>query len=215
MSSLQRKLEVNTPHIDPEWAQEVVGELRQRGANGAQIGAALLEIESHLAASGADVVDAFGKPAEYAASHNLPVGVKWTLQKVIGAAAVGVLVFIGGTMAYTGVLAAITETGASLALPGLAFGLALMSAVAASMPFWNGPLRFISENPVRRVIALILMVALLGAALLFSPGPHLTVAPTTMIVAGLLILAALGLVVSIARRTGRQPHDDPLRFPGA
>lgn len=215
MSSLRRTLEVNTPHVDPEWAQEAIGELRRRGANGTQIGAALLEVESHLAESGADVADSFGQPKEYAASLDLPVGVRWTLLKVTGAAAVGIGVLLGGALAYTGVMAAITETEGSLAILGMAFGLVLMGAVAASMPYWNGPLRFILENPVSRVTALILMVAVVGAALWLSPGPHLTLAPTTMIVAGLLILAAVGLVVAIARRTSRQPQDDPLRFPGA
>lgn len=215
MSSLKRSLEVNTPHIDPGWAQEAIGELRQHGANGTQIGAALLEVESHLAESGADVTDTFGQPEEYAASLDLPVDVRWTLLKVIRAAAVGIVVFLGGALAYTGVLAAITDTEGSLAILGLAFGQVLMAAVAASMPYWNGPLRFILENPVRRVTALILMGAVLGAALLLSPGPHLTLAPTTMIIAGLLILAALGLAVAIARRTGKQPQDDPLHFPSA
>lgn len=213
MSSLKRTLEVNTPHVDPEWAQGAVGELRQRGADGAQIGAALLEVESHLAESGATAADSFGHPTEYAAALDLPVGVKWTPSKVIGAAAVGIVVYLGGTLAYTGVLAGITEAEAQLPILGLAFGLVLVGATAASMPYWKGPLRVILGTPVRWVVAVVSLGAVLGAVLLLASGPQLTLAPAAMVLAGLLILAALGLIVFAVRRIGKQPHDDPLRFP--
>ncbi|GAB3040904.1 hypothetical protein [Sediminivirga luteola] len=61
------------PHIDPRWSEEFILELRLTGVSGKQIGAALAEADSHCAESGESAEEAFGAPAVYARSLDLPV----------------------------------------------------------------------------------------------------------------------------------------------
>jgi hypothetical protein len=61
------------PHVDEEWAENLLLELRLLGVSGDRIGAALAEVESHCLDSSDNAQDAFGDPVEYARSLNLPV----------------------------------------------------------------------------------------------------------------------------------------------
>lgn len=61
------------PHVAEPWAESFLVELRLMGVNGARIGAALSEVESHCAESDGSAHQAFGDPAEYARSLQLPV----------------------------------------------------------------------------------------------------------------------------------------------
>lgn len=67
---LQRDREA-TAHLDERWAEQVVLELRLRGASGSDIGAVLAEAESHCAESGTGAAESFGDPTEYARSLDL------------------------------------------------------------------------------------------------------------------------------------------------
>jgi|SRR5450631_4576237 len=60
------------PHVDPVWAEEFVIELRLLGVRGTRIGDALSEVDSHCAESEECAPQAFGDPAEYARSLQLP-----------------------------------------------------------------------------------------------------------------------------------------------
>ncbi|PKH40311.1 hypothetical protein SAMN05192575_110116 [Nocardioides alpinus] len=60
------KIETHTPHIEPDWAEAFLLELRLRGVGGQRIGAALAEVEAHCAESGESAREAFGDPAAYA-----------------------------------------------------------------------------------------------------------------------------------------------------
>lgn len=64
--------QTNTPHIEPDWAEALLLELRLRGVGGQQIGATLAEIEAHCADSGETARDAFGDPTSYATALGLP-----------------------------------------------------------------------------------------------------------------------------------------------
>lgn len=57
-----------TPHIDTRWSTDFVLALRERNVPGTDIGDALAHVESFCADSGESASDAFGDPAEYAAS---------------------------------------------------------------------------------------------------------------------------------------------------
>jgi hypothetical protein len=61
------------PHVDEVWAESFCLELRLLGVEGARIGAALSEVESHCNESGQSAQLAFGTPVEYARSLQLPV----------------------------------------------------------------------------------------------------------------------------------------------
>jgi hypothetical protein len=60
------------PHVDPRWAEDFVIELRLLGVQGARIGDALSEVESHCEESGENATQAFGDPADYARNLQLP-----------------------------------------------------------------------------------------------------------------------------------------------
>ncbi|QTE28219.1 hypothetical protein [Pengzhenrongella sicca] len=67
---LERRL---APHIDENWAESLLLELRLLGVGGDQIGAALSEVDSHCVESGEGADEAFGDPVAYARSLPLPV----------------------------------------------------------------------------------------------------------------------------------------------
>src|SRR5665648_326162 len=60
------------PHVEPEWAEAMLLELRLLGVDGARIGAALAEVDSHCVESGQSAEDAFGEPVAYARRLELP-----------------------------------------------------------------------------------------------------------------------------------------------
>jgi hypothetical protein len=68
--AMQRAL---APHVDEEWTRSFVAEQRLLGVEGAYIGAALSEVESHCVESRQSAQTAFGTPVEYARSLQLPV----------------------------------------------------------------------------------------------------------------------------------------------
>jgi hypothetical protein len=68
--AVERRL---APHVDEVWAESFCLELRLLGVEGARIGAALSEVESHCSESGQSAQLAFGTPVEYALSLRLPV----------------------------------------------------------------------------------------------------------------------------------------------
>jgi hypothetical protein len=76
---MQRAL---APHVDEEWAESFVVEQRLLGVEGAHIGAALSEVESHCVESGQSAQIAFGTPVEYARSLQLPVNLENSPQAV-------------------------------------------------------------------------------------------------------------------------------------
>ena len=61
------------PHVDEVWAESFCLGLRLLGVDGARIGAALTEVESHCSESGQGARFAFGTPVEYARSLRLPL----------------------------------------------------------------------------------------------------------------------------------------------
>lgn len=68
--------------MDEEWAESFVVEQRLLGVEGAHIGAALSEVESHCSENGQSAQLAFGTPVEYARSLQLPVNLEHSPQAV-------------------------------------------------------------------------------------------------------------------------------------
>lgn len=60
------RIDTHTPHVEQDWAEAFLLELRLRGVGGRRIGAALAEVEAHCAESGESARAAFGDPAAYA-----------------------------------------------------------------------------------------------------------------------------------------------------
>lgn len=60
------------PHVEPDWVEAMLLELRLQGVSGERIGAALAEVEAHVVDSGQNAQEAFGDPVAYARSLDLP-----------------------------------------------------------------------------------------------------------------------------------------------
>lgn len=72
------------PHLDPTWAEAVLLELRLLGVRGDRIGSALSEADAFCVDSGQDAVEAFGDPATYARSLDLPAEADPTARESLG-----------------------------------------------------------------------------------------------------------------------------------
>lgn len=55
-NTLDQEIATRAPHVDRQWADEFIVELRLRGASGAAIGASLMEIESHMASQQGSII---------------------------------------------------------------------------------------------------------------------------------------------------------------
>ncbi|CAM5786850.1 hypothetical protein [Cellulomonas persica] len=186
------------PHVDAQWAEAVLVELRLQGVAGTAIAEVLSEVESHVVESGEDALTAFGDPVQFAQSLELPADPRQDLTVqpsavVLSAAQVlGALLVVGGAAAL----------GAGEPAP-ITWGL-LMSALAATLltlvvlRVGTRLLRVVVSAPVRSrqfaaVVAagtaafalVVLPAALLREVVLELPGPlalglgALTLAATT------------------------------------
>ncbi len=61
------RIDTHTPHVEDDWAEAFLVEMRLRGVDGRRIGAALAEVEAHCADSGESARAAFGDPEAYGA----------------------------------------------------------------------------------------------------------------------------------------------------
>ncbi|MDR2380754.1 MAG: hypothetical protein LBE08_06215, partial [Bifidobacteriaceae bacterium] len=132
------------PHIDPEWSDAFITELRLSAAGGQAIGAALAEAESHVAASGMSAQAAFGDPRAYAQALDLPPTLDQS-PKAMAGTLWPILVQLAGLWLT---LAAAHGLGAGQPAR-FGVGLAILIAVIATMP-WTGTwfLRLACERPV-------------------------------------------------------------------
>lgn len=60
------------PHVEKQWAEAFIVELRLQGVSGKNLGAALAEVDSHCADADESARQTFGDPAAYAKSLQLP-----------------------------------------------------------------------------------------------------------------------------------------------
>src|SRR5690606_28405595 len=68
----RRGTAAHAPHVEEDWADAFVLELRLLDVHGTVIGDALAEVDSHCADSGEGARETFGDPVEYARSLDLP-----------------------------------------------------------------------------------------------------------------------------------------------
>jgi len=85
--AMERRL---APHVHERWAENFIVELRLVGVDGARIGAALSEVESHCSESRQSAEQSFGDPVEYAqslrlvaADHSSTYGIRRSLVTIL------------------------------------------------------------------------------------------------------------------------------------
>ena len=184
----------NTPHVEPEWAQGLLLELRLRGVSGQQIGAALAEIEAHCAESGESALDSFGDPRSYATALGLAPAPdqKVSLREELPSAGFG----LGGMLLTLGAVGAwlsgtdVGVTGGSLAILALVLlGTFLIVRHAGTL------MRAIATNAWLAVAYAVVPVALfLGVLLLFGQTVLFTVPMLPSLILGMLALAVSTLL---------------------
>ena len=200
------------PHVEEEWAEAVLLELRLLGVDGARIGAALAEVDSHCVESGQSAEDAFGDPVAYARSLELPATDGTSPRALLGATlpiatqVIGMIVLLWSfTVWREGRQLEITTGHLAIA----AIVLVQMAAVVR----WPDPaLRTIVRRPVLAWISLMAgIAAVVGVyALLTAVVWRLPAVPA--IVAGAVVLVA-GVVADLVRQRSTHPADDPVVAP--
>ncbi|WP_129656894.1 hypothetical protein [Rothia halotolerans] len=200
------------PHVDAAWAQRFILEARLLELSGPRIGDALREVDGHCVDSGEDAREAFGDPAEYAASLaelNPPERSSQARTVApVGVQTLGMMVaFLGAGASAGGRPAEVTA--------GWAATLALLLIVDLLLAFAaDAVLRVVARRPVLSVLAftgVVVLVALgawgLGALV---DAPALELPPWPVLIAGLAVVAA-GAVWGrvVAQRERADPLVDP------
>jgi hypothetical protein len=180
------------------WLRDFALLLRVRGADGARIGDVLAEVEAHCADSGQTPREAFGEPADYAASLHLPTTkpTNWTttvILPVLGLV-IGINLTLGAVLHWSsGVAITVGDVASMVVFIGFLalligfFGKVVMSPGALIAWFASG---------------FVLMVALP----LVLPQTLATVHPVVALSLGLLFVA---LGVLAVRRIPADPIVDP------
>lgn len=177
------------PHVDPQWAEAALLELRLRGVPGARIGEVLAEVEAHCVESGEDAASAFGDAATYARSLDLPTDESTSPRELFP-------VLVRGTLQALGLLAAVFGVGAWAGREPLAITVGMIVIVAglvaaelALLRFADQLLRAAVHRPWAPAAGFVLAVGVCVAALLLGDQEVAAVPGAPVAVAGLLLVA--------------------------
>ncbi|RXR26258.1 hypothetical protein EQW78_01000 [Oerskovia turbata] len=211
---IERRL---APHVEEEWAEAFVIELRLLDVPGTALGAALAEVESHCTDSGEPAAEAFGDPVAYARSLDLPVEPdgRWEVVTVLGpscAQFLGLLLLGWGGSAVllagrAGEVAPSVDVTAGMLAMILAFGAGILLFYRHSAAM----LRLIMERPVVSFFALAGCMAVLVAVPVLLDGVLVALPAWPVAVGGGLALAAGTVWSAVQARRGTL--DDPIVSP--
>lgn len=160
--SVHNELADRAPHVDRAWVDDFVTELTLRGADGRAIGAAVLEVESHMAERGGDVEAEFGAAREYAASLEIPDTQKFTRSEAVFAVAQGLLATLGVWLALAGIVGFIVGSAKIGILTGITLALGVVFVTTVLMRWSQPVLRAIVDRPVRATIVMTLLISAIG-----------------------------------------------------
>ena len=194
------KIDTRTPHVEADWAEAFLLELRLREVGGRHIGAALAEVEAHCAESGESAREAFGDPAAYAAElapsvPSEPSG--WRRELLSSALGLGGMLT---TLAAVGAWQAGTRI--ALTVGGVGVVLLVMVGTALVARHADRLLRAVVRRWWVAPLGAMAPVALFVAVLLLGQQTLVTVPVLPALIVGLLLLTA-NTVVAL-----RSPDDD-------
>jgi hypothetical protein len=181
------RIDTHTPHIEPDWTEAFLLELRLRGVDGRRIGASLAEVEAHCAESGETAHEAFGDPVAYAADlapEPAPI-LDWRAELVpSGVGLAGMLL----TLAALAALAAGTRVEVTT---GLVAVVALaVAGIALLVRHADRLLRAVVRHWWVTVVTAIAPIGVFVALLLLGDQTLVTLAPSGSLAAGVVLLAA-------------------------
>lgn len=202
-------IDTHTPHIEPDWAEALLLELRLRGVAGGRIGAVLAEVEAHCADSGETARDAFGEPAEYAAALDLPASPTQSGSSApeVAAAAAGLL----GMFTTAGSVAAWqTGTTVTFTLGAMVAALVLLACLTVLALRPDKVLRFVLERPLVTTLGFGAVTAGLVVLLVSARQPLFDLPWQPLLALGLTLV--IGEFIWTLRH--RDQLDDPVVGPG-
>lgn len=181
-------LDTHTPHVEPEWAEAFLLELRLRGVDGRRIGAALAEVEAHCAESGESAGAAFGDPTTYAVELAPPTSDEPSgLRRELASSAVG----LGGMLTTLAAVGA-WQSGTRVEITTGTVGVLLMVLLGTALIVRHADrlLRAVVRHWWVAVVGAVAPLTLFVAILLLGQQTLLTVPVTPALVVGLLLLVA-------------------------
>ncbi len=195
------------PHVEPDWVEAMLLELRLQGVSGERIGAALAEVEAHVVDSGQNADEAFGDPVEYARSLGLPPEPEQSRAATLKAVAPTLIQLFGliaviATVPWSADAVGVTTT----LLTGLAVA-ALLPVVVVALG--DRVLRAIVERPVVVFGVTMLGLGALAAGLVAAGrlGLDRTVVELPRPAMALIGLVALAIGTWMAVRAGAAEPD--------
>lgn len=202
------------PHVEPEWAEKLILELRLVDVSGDEIGAVLSEVESHCAESGAGAAEIFGDPVEYARSLDLAPKTSAPRTDLLKTIAPVIAQLAGMALLPSASVALLHGRSETVTTQTLG-GLLLLVLAGLAVARWGTPiLRFILEHPV--ISWFIFMAGLLGmgATVMFTtPTPLWAVSPWPLALLGLALLGG-GTAWLLRAPTDEDPVTQPPALAG-
>ena len=206
--NLKQELARRAPNVDQAWADDFVTELSLRGADGREIGAALLEVESHMAEHGGDVESEFGAAREYAASLDLPDTQVPTTGDMLRLAAQSVLSTLGWWIAITGVTGFFSDTATIGLIPTLVLTTGVASVTLFLARWRQRALRWVIDHLLLGTLAATLVIAIVGGlATVTATQIHLLefdLPPLGALIAGFLLILAWVVWIRAQRRSASE-----------
>lgn len=181
------RIDTHTPHVEPEWAEAFLLELRLRGVDGRRIGAALAEVEAHCAESGESARSAFGDPVTYATDLGLPPAEPSSdLTRELATSGLGLvamLLTLGAVVAWR------TDTGLELTTGLLAVVVLVVVGCALLVRYAEALLRALVRRWWMALVGAVAPIALFVGVLLLGRQVLLTVPAVPALAAGIALMA--------------------------
>jgi hypothetical protein len=178
------------PHVEAEWAQAVLLELRVRGVDGARIGEVLAEVDSHCVESGQSAREAFGRPDAYAESLALPGAVRSDSRTILAIAAAGLVQTVGMLTLLEAFDAWLAGESLGVTVGQLVLVGALAAALAAVAWRVEAVLRATLRHPVRVWLATMAHLGVTVTLLLLLDTVALRLDAIWSVAAGVALLLA-------------------------
>lgn len=211
----RRGIAATAPHVDEDWADAFVLELRLLDVHGTVIGDALAEVDSHCADSGEGARETFGDPVEYARSLDLP-----RMPDAGWRGLVPVLVPVGVQLAGMFAVASSARPWrlgepVQITLQDVLGGVVLVLAIAALAVWADQILRAFVARPIVAAMGFgaVTLAVVLPGVLFGFPQPMGTVPALVALAAGIVLLA-LGCALELRRQDNdADPVVDPRTTP--
>ena len=196
------------PHVDEDWAEALLLELRLLGVPGDVVGSVLAEVDAHVVDSGTPAQDAFGDPVAYARSLDLPTVVEGPRDHL--RSAVPVSVQVAGMLLTLWATAALSAGEPMTVTAGHLVVAAALAVLVVALAVWaDAVLRTVVERPVATWFAFMGLLALDVVTLVLLQQAVLS-APSAVVAAVGVLLLVGGTGLAWRRdRTGAD-HDPVL-----